>query len=66
MIVEPGKDLGVGAVGESVVGEIRLPGLVGLVGLESNAGGFRAFGRLADAEPTIASAYWYPDLTGEE
>ena len=34
VVVEPGEDLGVGAVGESPVGEIGLPGFVWLFGLE--------------------------------
>lgn len=41
VVVEPGDDLGVAAGGESVVGEVGLPGLVGLFGLESDVGAFR-------------------------
>jgi hypothetical protein len=29
VVVQPGEDLGVGGVGEPVVGEVGLPGLVG-------------------------------------
>ena len=32
VVVEPGEDLDVGAVGEAVVGEVGLPGFVGLFG----------------------------------
>ena len=39
MVVEPGEDFGVGAVSEAVVGDVRLPGFVGLFGLESDVGG---------------------------
>ena len=39
VIVEPGQDLDVGAVGEAVVGEVGLPGLVRLVGFEADVGG---------------------------
>jgi hypothetical protein len=33
-VVQPGQDLAVGAVGQPVVGEVGLPGLVGLIGFE--------------------------------
>jgi hypothetical protein len=36
VVVEPGDDLGLGAGGEAVVGEVGLPGLVGVVGLEAD------------------------------
>ena len=39
--VEPGEDLGVGAVGEAMVGDVGLPGLVGLFGCEPDVGGPR-------------------------
>lgn len=45
VVVEPGEDFGVGAVGEAVVGDVCLPGFVGLVGLEADVGGFRFFVR---------------------
>ena len=38
VVVEPGEDFGVGAVGEAVVGEVGLPGLVGLFSLEADVG----------------------------
>jgi hypothetical protein len=41
VVVEPGEDLDVGAVGEAVVGVVGLPGLVGLFGLEADVGGLR-------------------------
>lgn len=47
MIVEPGQDLHVAAVGQRPVGEVRLPGLVGLFGGEpaqGRAGAFAWFG----------------------
>ena len=34
VIIEPGQDLDVGSIREAVVGEVSLPGLVGLLGLE--------------------------------
>lgn len=34
MVIQPAQDLGVGAIGQGPVGEIGLPALVGLVGLE--------------------------------
>lgn len=43
MVVEPGEDFVVGAVGEAVVGDVCLPGFVGLFGLEADVGGFRFF-----------------------
>jgi hypothetical protein len=48
VIVEPGEDLGVGAGGQPVVGEVRLPGLVRLLGGEAQVGGLGPFGRLGD------------------
>ena len=39
VVVEPGEDFDVGAVGEAVVGEVGLPGFVGLFGGESDVGG---------------------------
>ena len=52
-VVEPGQDLGVEArsvvgAGESVVGEVGLPGLVGLGGFEADVGGLGAFLRFRD------------------
>jgi hypothetical protein len=38
VVVEPGEDLGVGGVGEPVVGEVGLPGLVGKGCLEADLG----------------------------
>ncbi len=38
VVVEPGEDLDVGSVGEAVVGEVGLPGFVGLFGLEADVG----------------------------
>ena len=38
VVVEPGEDLDVDAGGEAVVGEVGLPGLVGLVGFEADVG----------------------------
>ena len=50
-VVEPGQDLGVGTgpavgAGESVVGEVGLPGLVGHRGGEADVGGLRLLLRL--------------------
>ncbi len=55
-VVEPGDDLGVGAgsavgVGEPVVGEVGLPGLVGHRGLEPDVGGLRSLLRLGGDQP---------------
>lgn len=38
VVVEPGEDLDVGAIGEAVVGEVGLPGFIGLIGLEPDVG----------------------------
>jgi hypothetical protein len=38
VVVQPGEDLGVGGVGEPVVGEVGLPGLVGEGCLEADVG----------------------------
>jgi hypothetical protein len=51
VVVEPGQDLAVGSwaaigPGEPVVGEVGLPALVGLVGLESDVGGLGLLLRL--------------------
>ena len=51
VVVEPGDDLGVGAgaavgSGESVVGEVGLPGLVRHRGLEAQVGGLRSLARI--------------------
>ena len=51
VVVEPGEDLGVGAVGESVVGEVGLPGLVGLFGLEPDVAGSGLLGGFGGDEP---------------
>ena len=49
-VIEPGQDLavraeGVVGVGEPIVGEVRLPALVGLVGFEPDVGALRALVR---------------------
>ena len=38
VVIEPGEDFGVDIVGEPVVGEVGLPGFVGLLGLEADVG----------------------------
>jgi len=38
MIVEPGEDLDVDEIGETVMGEVGLPQLVGLLGFETDEG----------------------------
>lgn len=48
VVVEPGDGLGVGAVGQWVVSEVQLPGLVGLLGLEPQVGTLRSLLRLRD------------------
>ncbi len=55
-VVEPGEDLHIGArgavgVGETVVGEVGLPALVRLLGLEPDVGGLRPLLRLRDHQP---------------
>ena len=42
VVVQPVEDLDVGAVGERPVGEVGLPGFIGLVGFESEVGGLRS------------------------
>ena len=46
VVIEPGQDLGAGAVGEGVLGEVGLPEFVGLLGGEPQVGRARAFARL--------------------
>ena len=48
VVIEPGQDLGAGAVREGVVGEVCLPALVRLVGLEPDVGGPGPLLRLGD------------------
>lgn len=38
VVIEPGQDFGVVAIGETVVGKVRLPGLVGLFSGKANVG----------------------------
>ncbi len=38
VVIEPGEDLGVAAIGEGPLGEVGLPGFVGLLGLEADVG----------------------------
>jgi hypothetical protein len=54
VVVEPGEDLDVGAISEAVVGEIGLPGFVGLFGLEADVGGLRFLLWLSDDEIVAA------------
>ena len=54
VVVEPGQDLDVGAVGEAVVGEVGLPGLVGLFGLEADVGRLRLLLRFGGDETVAA------------
>ena len=48
VVVEPVEDLDVGAVGEAPVGEVGLPALVGLGGVEAAVGGAGSFAWLGD------------------
>ena len=41
VVVEPGEDLDVGAISEAVMGEVGLPGFVGLFGFEADVGRLR-------------------------
>ena len=43
VVVDDAQDLCVGAVGQAVVGEVGLPALVGLFGLEPDVRGARSF-----------------------
>lgn len=45
VVIEPGDDLGICALGQRVVGEVGLSGLIGLLGLEADVGAFRALRR---------------------
>ena len=45
-VVEPAQDLDIGAVGEPVVGEVGLPGLVRLVSFEPEVGALGSLGRV--------------------
>jgi hypothetical protein len=51
MVIQPGQDLGAGAAGQRVVGEVRLPALVGQLSLEAYVGRLRALPRLGDHQP---------------
>ena len=51
MVIKPVDDLHTGAVGELPVGEVRLPALVGLVGLESPIGAFGPLLRFRGDQP---------------
>ena len=51
VVVEPGEDLDVDAVGESVVGEVGLPGFVGLVGFEADVGRLGSLRSVRGDEP---------------
>ena len=51
VVIEPGQDLGVGAVGQGPVGEVGLPALVGQVGLEAQVAAFRAFAGFGGDQP---------------
>jgi hypothetical protein len=53
VVVEEGQDLGVGAVGQRVVGEVGLPALVGQLRGEPDVGGLGALLRLGDDEPVF-------------
>ena len=48
VVIEPGQDLGAGATGERVMGEVGLPALVRLLSLEPDVGGLRPLGWLGD------------------
>ena len=45
VVVEPAQDLDVDASGEPVMGEVGLPHLIGLLGLEAAVGGTGPLGR---------------------
>ncbi len=48
VVIQPGQDLGVGAVGQRVVGEVGLPQLVRLLGDDPQVGRLRPLARLGD------------------
>jgi hypothetical protein len=54
VVIEPGDDLHVGAVREPEVGEVGLPGLVGLGGFEPDNRGAWPFLRLRDHQALVA------------
>ena len=51
VVIQPGQDLGVGAVGQPVMGEVRLPALVGQVRGEPEVGRPGPFLRRRDDQP---------------
>jgi len=53
VIVDLIEDLDVGAIGESPVGGVELPTLVGLLRLEANERALRALVRLGSDEPAL-------------
>lgn len=52
VVVQPGDDLDVGAVGQGHVGEVGLPAFVGLVGFEPSVGALGLLGRGGD-DPVV-------------
>ena len=51
VVVEPGEDLDIDVVGQTVVGEVGLPGLVGLFDFEADVGRLGSFLRFGCDEP---------------
>jgi len=51
MVIEPGQDLGAGPVRQRIVGEVGLPALVRLLGLEPQVGGLGPLARLGGDQP---------------
>lgn len=48
VVIQPGEDLGVGAIREPPVGDVGLPALVGQVGFEADVRGLRLLLRVRD------------------
>jgi hypothetical protein len=51
VVIEPGQDLGAGSVCQRVVGEVRLPALVGQLGLKPQVGRLRPLAWLGGDQP---------------
>jgi len=53
MVIKPVDDFNIGPIGESPVGEIGLPCLVGLVRFEANVGGLGPFAWFGDYQARL-------------
>ena len=64
MVIEDVEDLDVGAAGELPMGDVELPALVGLLGLEADVAAFGAFVRLGVTKPRAERIRQIVDTAG--